>query len=311
MYLLFTLYLSLPFVSTLSGLDQLDTDNGKEFLNYLLFNYCLDEEITFTRSRPYRKNDQCHVEQKNGAIVRRYIGYDRYEGVEPCRILNALYDRLRLYINFFQPSLKLVKKVRDGGRVTKYYDEARTPYQRILAAEQVDEKVKAQLRRQFEQLDPVGLLRQIEKLQDVLWRYAHVTTPLQLDNDLTDIQPKMSRKRQNASLPPEQETASEPIERSKRPYRRTKKEPVLRYWRTRKDPYADVWPEVEQQLAKTPNVTAKRLFRWLCLRYPGKFKPGQLRTLQRRIRDWRLKLASKPLQSDLNNDHRYPQGEDP
>lgn len=289
----------------------LDTDNGTEFLNYQLFNYCLDQEITFTRSRPYRKNDQCHVEQKNGSIVRRHVGYDRYEGVEPCRILNVLYERLRLYVNFFQPSLKLVKKVRDGARVSKYYDEAQTPYQRILASESVDDAIKSQLRGQFEKLDPVALLRQIEKLQDILWRHANIVTRLEDNDSLTEIRPKMSRRGQKVSPVAESETLPEPIERSKRQYRRTKQEPIFRYWRTRKDPYAAVWPEIEQQLARTPNVTGKMLFRWICQRHPGMFKPGQLRTLQRRVREWRLRLASKTVESDVNNDHRNPQGEDP
>jgi hypothetical protein len=289
----------------------LDTDNGTEFLNYQLFNYCLDQEITFTWSRPYRKNDQCHVEQKNGSIVRRHVGYDRYEGVEPCRILNVLYERLRLYVNFFQPSLKLVKKVRDGARVSKYYDEAQTPYQRILASESVDDAIKSQLRGQFEKLDPVALLRRIEKLQGILWRHANIVTRLENNDSLTEIRPKMSRRGQKVSPVAERETLPEPIERSKRQYRRTKQEPIFRYWRTRKDPYAAVWPEIEQQLARTPNVTGKMLFRWICQRHPGMFKPGQLRTLQRRVREWRLRLASKKVESDVNNDHRNPQGEDP
>jgi hypothetical protein len=281
----------------------LDTDNGSEFLNYQLFEYCLGEEIAFTRSRAYRKNDQCHVEQKNGAIVRRYIGYDRYEGVEPCRILNALYERLRLYVNFFQPSLKLVKKVRDGARVRKSYDEAKTPYQRILASEMVADEVKAALRQQFGQLDPVLLLQQIEQLQDALWRHANVATSLTVDNDATMIQPKLSRRGQDLSSTPVCEEMQEPVNRTRRQYRRTQRLPVYRYWRTRKDPFASVWPDIEVQLAKTPNVTAKMLFTWICQRHPGVFKPGQLRTLQRRVREWRLKLAAKPLESDINNEY--------
>ena len=101
----------------------LNTDNGSEFLNTLLLQYCEDETITFTRSRPYKKNDQFHVEQKNGAIVRNLVGYDRFEGIQPCRILDELYLHLRLYVNFFQPSVKLVSKKREGSRVKKKYDK--------------------------------------------------------------------------------------------------------------------------------------------------------------------------------------------
>src|SRR6185369_2792369 len=92
----------------------LDTDNGSEFLNHELLQYCQNEQINFTRCRPYRKNDQCHVEQKNGAIVRRVVGYDRYEGTAACKQLATLYGILRLYINFFQPSMKLLTKQRNG-----------------------------------------------------------------------------------------------------------------------------------------------------------------------------------------------------
>jgi IS30 family transposase len=291
----------------------LDTDNGGEFLNYQLLEYCLAEEITFTRARPYRKNDQCHVEQKNGDIVRRYIGYDRYDGVEPCRIMNALYERLRLYVNFFQPSLKLVKKVRDGARVSKFYDEAKTPYQRILASELVADDIKTTLRGRFEQLDPVRLLWQIEQLQDALWRHANIATSLVVDSDRTTIQPKMSRNGEQLPVPvaPTHSEVPEPVVRKRRQYRRTKRLPIYRYWRTRKDPFAAVWPEIEVQLAKTPNVTGKMLFEWLCQRHPGAFKPGQLRTLQRRVREWRLKLAKEPLESDIKNCHQLPQDEDP
>ena len=88
----------------------LDTDNGSEFLNYALVAYCERESITFTRSRAYKKNDQCYVEQKNGSVVRRFVGYERFEGLTPCQVLSRLYQVLRLYVNFFQPSMKLISK---------------------------------------------------------------------------------------------------------------------------------------------------------------------------------------------------------
>jgi IS30 family transposase len=124
----------------------LDTDNGTEFLNYLLLAYCFEEEITFTRSRPYEKNDQCFVEEKNGSIIRKFIGYDRFEGLQPYQILAALYEQLRLYVNFFQPSVKLIGKRREGSKVIKKYDQAQTPYQRLMAAESVPETAKQKLR---------------------------------------------------------------------------------------------------------------------------------------------------------------------
>ena len=110
----------------------LDTDNGSEFINYEMLRYCQREQITFTRSRVGRKNDQAFVEEKNGSIVRRLIGYDRYTGLGAWRALIQLYEILRLYVNFFQPSMKLIEKQRRGARVKKRYDRAQTPYQRIL-----------------------------------------------------------------------------------------------------------------------------------------------------------------------------------
>ncbi len=85
-----------------------DADNGTEFINLNLLNSCRQEQITFTRSRPYKKNDQAHVEQKNWSMVRQLVGYHRYEGQTACEALDALYQAVRLYINIFQPSMKLV-----------------------------------------------------------------------------------------------------------------------------------------------------------------------------------------------------------
>lgn len=157
----------LPFV-----LLGLDTDNGSEFINYALFEFCKSNAITFTRSRAYKKNDQAHVEERNGSIVRRLIGYDRYEGVEAYNALSELYSVLRLYVNFFQPSLKLLSKKRDGAKVTKKYDKAKTPYQRLMLSPHLTENEKHKLKIQYESLDPVELLNQLIKLQDNFWKHA-------------------------------------------------------------------------------------------------------------------------------------------
>ena len=105
----------------------LDSDNGSEFINQHLYAYCQREGITFTRSRPYKKNDSCHVEQKNWSVVRRLIGYDHYSSHAALETLNHLYDLLRLYVNFFQPVMKLESKTRHGAKVHKIYDKAQTP----------------------------------------------------------------------------------------------------------------------------------------------------------------------------------------
>src|SRR6266487_2545022 len=110
----------------------IDTDNGGEFINEVLIAYCEQEQMTFTRGRPNLKNDQCFVEQKNGAIVRQVVGYDRLVGEHAYRQLTELYRALRLYVNCFQPSMKLLSKERDGKKVRFVYDPAKTPLQRLL-----------------------------------------------------------------------------------------------------------------------------------------------------------------------------------
>ena len=150
----------------------IDSDNGSEFINAHLLRYCQREQITFTRCRPYRKNDQAHIEQKNWSAVRRLVGYDRYDSTPAYRQLQALYQVVRLYLNFFQPLMKVVGKERFGGRVRKRYDTARTPYQRILEAEEVPAQVKAELRAMYLTLNPADLRRQIDRILYRLWDTA-------------------------------------------------------------------------------------------------------------------------------------------
>lgn len=149
-----------------------DSDNGGEFINHQLVKYCKGEKITFTRSRACKKNDNCYVEQKNWSIVRRFSGYARFEGDEACRLLNELYAVVRDYVNFFMPSMKLIEKVRDGARVTKRYDQAQTPYQRVLASPHVSGSVKRKLRKRYAALNPAALKREIERLQKKLAKLA-------------------------------------------------------------------------------------------------------------------------------------------
>jgi hypothetical protein len=148
----------------------IDSDNGSEFINDTLYRYCLAEEITFTRSRPYKKNDQAHVEQKNWSIVRRLIGYDRYETQEELALLEAIYEQLHLYTNFCQPVLKLTAKERVGNKAIRRYDTAATPYQRVLKSEQVALEDKARRMHLYVQLNPVTLRKQIDQLVAELWK---------------------------------------------------------------------------------------------------------------------------------------------
>jgi len=150
----------------------LDSDNGSEFINQHLYAYCQREGITFTRSRSYKKNDSCHVEQKNWSVVRRLIGYDRYTSRAALEMLNRIYDDLRLYVNFFQPVMKLVKKTRQGAKVHKVYDTARTPYQRLLDSGILTEDRRQQLAATYMRLNPISLLKRINENLENLWNMA-------------------------------------------------------------------------------------------------------------------------------------------
>ena len=147
-----------------------DSDNGSEFINDELLRYCEKQHITFTRSRPYRKNDSCYIEQKNWSVIRRTVGYGRYDTDKELCILNKLYSYLRLYVNFFQPVRKLVKKERIGSRIKKRYDVAQTPYRRVLACPDISEEIKMKLKREYDMLNPAELKRQITYLQNELLR---------------------------------------------------------------------------------------------------------------------------------------------
>ena len=146
------------------------SDNGSEFINDELIRYCEREQITFTRSRPYRKNDSCFIEQKNWSVIRRTVGYGRYDTEEELRVLNQLYSNLRLYVNFFQPVRKLVQKERFGSRIKKHYDIAQTPYRRVLSSPHIKDEIKMQLQRLYDKLNPAQLKREISRLQNKLYR---------------------------------------------------------------------------------------------------------------------------------------------
>jgi hypothetical protein len=262
----------------------LDTDNGGEFLNYPLLEYCAREQITFTRGRTYRSNDQCYVEQKNGTVVRQLVGYDRFDGELAYRQLAELYRAVRLYVNFFQPSLKLQQKRRQGQHVSRRYAVARTPFQRLLAADVLDAASRARLTTLYDALDPVRLLHQLALLQDALWRHA--------------VQPPAAGPTTRFSLAQcglegtevGKEQLSDLTRTShKRKYRRSAKSHGPRTYRSRPDPFAADWEEIQQLVAAAPERTATSILQELQQRYPGRHPDGQLRTLQRRISAWRAK----------------------
>lgn len=150
----------------------IDSDNDSSFINDQLLRYARQEHITFTRCRPYKKNDQAHVEQKNWSIVRRLAGYDRYEGERATRALNAAYEILHRWVNFFQPSQKLVSKERRGARVIRHYSPAKTPYQRLLESPDISEDTKRQLADVYAALNPVTLKQELDRRLEAFWNLA-------------------------------------------------------------------------------------------------------------------------------------------
>lgn len=149
-----------------------DSDNDGAFINATLLRFCDQNQVTFTRCRPHKKNDQCFVEQKNWSVVRKTIGYRRYESNEALQLFHTIYGDLRLYVNFFQPVLKLVHKERHGSKVYKRYDEAQTPHQRAMASSHVSAKDKLRLQHTYLQLNPAKLRRRIDANLRRLWRLS-------------------------------------------------------------------------------------------------------------------------------------------
>lgn len=157
----------LPF-----SLRELHTDNGGEFINDTLYPYCQQHGIRLTRGRPYKKNDQAYVEQRNWSVVRRLVGYHRYSTKAAYELMRRLYPLVRQYANFFQPIAKVVSRERLGAKVTKRYDVARTPYQRLLERGILGETQRYALEREYQRLNPVKLRSQIESGLEALWRLA-------------------------------------------------------------------------------------------------------------------------------------------
>ena len=256
----------------------LDTDNDSVFLNETVITYCRNQKLEFTRSRAYRKNDQAWVEQKNGDVVRRFTGYKRFEGLEAARLLMGLYEPVRLYVNFFQPSFKLIEKIREGAKVWKRYAPPATPCNRLLSSPLLSEEVKQRLRQQRARLDPVKLLHSIRETQRAL---AAPETQVE-EGDSTESSQSLDEFLAQLSYLWKQGEA--------RPTHRSKPA-APHWWRTRVDPFEDVWPQVLEWLEDRPDITAKDIFVRLCLEHPEQYTPGQLRTLQRRIREWRREMA--------------------
>jgi len=307
--------LGLPF-----ALRALDVDNGTEFVNDTLIQYCLNHGIELTRSRPYRKNDQAWIEQKNGAVVRKLLGYRRFAGIAAAKAITRLYGASRLFVNFFQPSFKLASKHREGAHVSKRYHPPQTPCERLLQAE-LPENAKIQLRTVAAALDPLKLLEEIRAMQAHLIALAEGETPPGQTADPPDLtafvaslssawragevrptfsveaKPRYLRSLQAVAQPAHaQIEVRKPAAAPAVAVTRAPARPQVVYAASGTANYRamrKVWPLACRRLEEFPNINSTQLFEELCLQFPGKFTARQYSSLNRRIKRWRHNARSR------------------
>jgi hypothetical protein len=257
-----------------------DTDNDTAFLNETVRDYCAAAGVMFTRCRPYRKNDQAWVEQKNGAVVRRIVGYRRLEGLEAAAVLADLYRSVRLFVNFFQPSFKLAEKSRDGAVVRKRYHPPATPYQRLLVDARVAEAVRERLRAIASGLDPVRLLQDIRVAQQRLVEIADRTVPGEPSAPTRPTLEEFLSGLRTAWREGEVRPTAQPKPKAKRERRRP-------------DPFAAVTAQLHAWFLAEPCLTARELLGRLQAAVPDTYPEKLLRTLQRRVKQWRGEAARR------------------
>jgi hypothetical protein len=255
-----------------------DSDNDSVFINETLRDYCAATGVAFTRCRPYRKNDQAWVEQKNGSVVRRLVGYRRFEGLETARVLGELYATSRLFVNFFQPSFKLAEKQRDGAKVYKRYHAPATPYQRLLDEPRTSEQTRQQLQETAAKLDPVRLLRDIRAAQQKLVVLADTVAPAataegaqpSLDAFLSSLKTLW------------QDGEARPTATDKPPQKRGRRRP---------DPLVEVTDQLKTWFMEEPWRSGRELLEKLQADAPDDYPENLLRTVQRRLKGWRSEQA--------------------
>jgi hypothetical protein len=249
-------------------------------MNETVKSWCDAAGIVFTRSRPYRKNDQAHVEQKNGAVVRRMVGYRRLEGLEAAQVQARLYQSMRLFVNFFQPSFKLAETRREGAHVRKRYHPPQTAHQRLVGDPRVSARVQARLEVLHAKLDPVRLLCEIRSAQEQLIAIADKTPvpgTLPTEARATELEAFLTGLRHAWK-----EGDSRPVARSK---------PTAPRGRRRPDPIKDVTATLKAWHEADPGATGRQLLERLQATYPGRHPDGLLRTVQRRLKIWRVEQA--------------------
>jgi hypothetical protein len=269
-----------------------DFDNDSAFMNDVVVPWCREQKIEVTRSRAYKKNDQAFVEQKNGAVVRRLVGYGRFEGIDTARVLVRLYAASRLHTNFFQPSFKLKDKRREGAKVIKRYHAPATPYARALAHPMVTEAVKTRLREQYRTLDPVALLAEIRAAQEELGN--------RIDRRAGGALRETAAGKSDVAAVVHSSTAApaafarglgndlargEPRATHRRPKRRYKKRVRMP---SKLDPHVAL---IEGWLAAQPQLTAIAIVGRLAERHPEQFGKKQHSMVQRLLRALRQGAA--------------------
>ena len=255
------------------------------FVNETLRDYCRDAGIVFTRCRPWRKNDQAFVEQKNGVVVRRIVGYRRLEGLEAAAALSRLYATTRLYVNFFQPSFKLLSKRRDGARVSKRYHPPATPSQRLLADPRTPAAVCERVAELSATLDPIRLLRQMRAHQQRLVDIADGPVAEPEDAAVAPLEQFLAGLRTAWAEGEARPTANPPA--------KPKRE------RRRPDPLVKVTERLHGWFEAEPWSTSRELLERLQEAHPGEYSDSLLRTVHHRVKVWRREKATEMVFGEL------------
>jgi hypothetical protein len=258
-----------------------DFDNDSAFMNDVVVPWCRSQRIEVTRSRAYKKNDQAFVEQKNGAVVRRLVGYGRFDGVETARVMARLYAAARLHVNYFQPSFKLKEKRREGAKVVKRYHAPATPYERALTHPKLSNAIKRRLRETYRSLDPVALLAEIRRCQDELGRRI-ARRGLAAAADAAPADPPAFARALATNAGTGEVRATH--RRMKRRYKTRMRMP------SKLDPHLAT---IEGWLAAEPQITALAIVRRLAAIDPDTFGDTQHSIVQRLLKALRRKAAER------------------
>ncbi len=271
----------------------LDTNNGGEFINEEVAAYCVREQITFTRGRPYEKRDQCFVEQKNRVVVRQVVGHGRLVGEHAYQQLDELYRALHWYVNCFQPSMKLVSKQIEGRKIRRIYDAAKTPLQRVLLSGTLSSSQQKELRAIGKALDPFRLFQQVEQLQQATFRCQAGRSTISQPMTAPELLPFEIAAGAAELIPPEgsviDELSHEGQESAK----------VLGWKRTSKDPFAGQWEQILAWVQANPTRSSGDILRELQSLFPGRYERSHLRTLQRGVRKIRTYVLQRHEEAGL------------